>query len=159
LSSRFCLVAATSPAERDVCDPVGILPGGVYGDRLHGVLARASAEFTPRGFFFVARVFDNDEVARYLQSVGPSLVDGVTEARDDIRKLVPSDEFASDHRIIEEYFVEVTELSEAIARAAERRPERLLNLFPESQRLVRRAADQLSDDVRPAVAVWFFPSD
>lgn len=158
-SSRFCLVAATSAPERDLCDPVGILPGAAYGDRLQRVLARASAEFTPRGFLFVARTFSNNEVARYLQSIGPSLVDGVRDARDDIRKLVPPDEFASDQRVIEEYFADVTRLSDQIAEAARRRPERLRTLFPESQGLVQRAGNELSEDIRPAVAVWFFPSD
>lgn len=157
-SSRFCLVAASSKAERDLCDPVGILPGAGYGDRLHAILARASAEFLPRGFLFVAQVFNNSEVARYLQSIGPSLIDGVREARDEIRKLVPPDQFAADHRVIEEYFIDISRVSQQISVAAHENPRRLRSLFPESQRLVRDAGGKLSDDIRPAVAVWFFPS-
>jgi hypothetical protein len=157
-SSRFCLVAASSKPERDLCDPVGILPGAGYGDRLHAILARASAEFVPRGFQFVGQVFNNSDVARYLQSIGPSLVKGVEDARDAIRQLVPPDEFASDHRVIEEYFTDITRVSQRIIVAANRNPGRLHTLFPESQRLVRQAGAKLSDDIRPAVAVWFFPS-
>lgn len=158
-SSRFCLVAATSAAERDLCDPVGILPGAGYGDRLHKILASASAEFTPRAFTFVAKVFNNASVATYLKSVGPSQIDGVKYARDEIRKLVPPDEFANDHRILEEYFTNITRLSERIYAAAKSSPRRLFTLFPESQRLVRLAGNSLSRDIRPAVAVWFFPSE
>ena len=86
-------------------------------------------------------------------------MDGVREARDEIRKLVPTDRFVQDHRIIEEYFTDMTRVSERIAEAARRAPERLRSLFPESQRLVQSAARRLSEDIRPAVAVWFFPSE
>lgn len=158
-SSRFCLVAATSAAERDLCDPVGILPGAGYGERVHEILAKASAEFTPRVFTFVAKVFNNDSVATYLKSVGPSQIDGVEYARDEIRKLVPPDEFAADHRILESYFTDITRLSERIYAAARSNPRRLFSLFPESQALVRRTGNSLSRNIRPAVAVWFFPSD
>ncbi len=157
-TSRFCLVAATSAPERDLCDPTGILPGAGYGDRLHGVLARASAEFTPRGFFFVGRTFSSEEVAEYLESVGPTLVDGVERARDEIRQLVPSDEFASDQRVLEEYFTDIVRISSDIADAAANNPDRLRRLFPESRTVVSRARSRLSEDIRPAVAVWFFPS-
>lgn len=158
-TSRFCLVAATSAAERDLCDPVGILPGAGYGDRLHEILAKASAEFTPRAFTFVAKIFNNDSVATYLKSVGPSQIDGVKYARDEIRKLVPPDEFAADQRTLETYFTNITRLSERIYAAAKSNPPRLFTLFPESQRLVRQAGNSLSRNIRPAVAVWFFPSD
>ncbi|HYZ93633.1 MAG TPA: hypothetical protein VFA34_14765 [Actinomycetota bacterium] len=157
-SSRFCLVAATSAAERDLCDPVGILPGAGYGDRLHEILARASAEFTPRAFFFLAKIFDNEEVARYLRSVGPAQVDGLAMARNEISKLVPPDEFAADHRVLREYFINVTRVSHQIVDSANNNPRRLFTLFPETQRLVERAGGQLSESIRPAVAVWFFPS-
>ncbi|MGH2760742.1 MAG: hypothetical protein ACRDKJ_14420 [Actinomycetota bacterium] len=157
-TSRFCIVAATSAAERDLCDPAGILPGAGYGERLHGVLARASAEFTPRGFFFVGRTYTNSEVAEYLTSVGPTLVDEVERARDEIRRLVPPDEFAADQRVLEEYFTDISRISANIAKAAVDDPDRLLRLFPESRTVVSRARSRLSEDIRPAVAVWFFPS-
>jgi hypothetical protein len=157
-ASRFCLVAATSAGERDLCDPAGILPGAAYGERLHSVLARASADFTPRGFFFVGRTFSSEEVAQYLTSVGPTLVDGVQRARDDIRQLVPPDEFAADQRVLEEYFTDITRISADIAEAAANSPDRLRRLFPESRTVVSRARSRLSEDIRPAVAVWFFPS-
>ncbi len=158
-TSRFCLVAATSASERDVCDPIGILPGGVYGDRLHSALAKGSAEFSPRGFLFVAQSWTNLDVANYLQSIGKSLVDGVVQTRDQIRKLVPPDDFAADHRVLEKYFSDLVRVSDDIAEAAENNRARLRTLFPESQRIVRNAADELSEDIRPAVAVWFFPSE
>lgn len=157
-TSRFCLVAARSASERDLCDPLRILPGAAYGDRLHDVLSDASAEFTPRAFSFVAQVFTRDEVADYLQSIGPSLVEAVREARDSIRQLVPPDEFAADHRVIEEYFDEITRISQEIAEAARENPTRLQRLFPESRQVVNRARARLSEDIRPAVAVWFFPT-
>ena len=158
-ASRFCLVAATSAGERDLCDPVRILPGAAYGERLHGVLAGASAQFTPRGFLFVAQTFSSEEVAEYLTSVGRTLVDGVQQARDEIRQLVPPDEFAADHRVLEEYFNDITRVSEEIAEAAGNNPDRLRRLFPESRQIVSRARSRLSEDIRPAVAVWFFPSE
>lgn len=157
-SPRFCVVAAASAAERDLCDPLGILPGAAYGERLHAALAEGSAEFTPRGFLFVSRAFFNEEVAEYLRSVGPDLLKGLRTARNGIRELVPTDEFAADHRVIEEYFLGITEVSEEIVQAANSNPPRLRALFPQSQRLVDRARERLSEDIRPAVAVWFFPS-
>ncbi len=157
-TSRFCLVAATSAAERDLCDPLGILPGAAYGDKLHAILATASAEFTPRGFMFVAASFTSDDVAAYLRSIGPSLVDGVREGRDEIRKLVPPDEFAADQRVLEEYFTDITRVSDQIASAARTNPPRLRRLFPESRQIVNRANRALSEDIRPAVDVWFRPS-
>jgi hypothetical protein len=158
-SSRFCLATATSATERDLCDPVGILPGAVYGDRLHATLAKLSAEFVPRGFSFVARVWTNDEVAQYLDTIGPSLVESVRDARDAIRGLAPTDEFAADHRVLQDYFIDLARLSEQISRAAVTNPRRLNSLFPESQQLVRSAGGRLSEGIRPAVAVWFFPSE
>ncbi len=157
-TSRFCLAAATSAAERDLCDPVGILPGAGYGDRLHDILAEASAEFTPRAFFFLAKIFDEEENARYLRSVGPSQVDGVATARDELRKLVPPDEFAADHRILERYFTDITRVSSQILFAANNNRS-LFSQIRESQRLVRQAGNGLSRNIRPAVAVWFFPSE
>lgn len=157
-SSRFCLVAATTAAERDLCDPIGILPGAGYGERLHSALARGSAEFGPRAFLFVGQSWSNLDVATYLQSIGPSLVEGVEDIRDRIRNLVPPDEFAADHRTLEKYFTDLVEVSGGIADAAKDNRARLRTLFPESQRIVREAAGALSEDIRPAVAVWFFPS-
>lgn len=157
-SARFCLQAAPSAGERDLCKSLKILPGAAYGERLHAILANASAEFTPRGFMFIARAFTNTEVADYLRSIGPALVDGVEEARDEIHKLIPPDEFAADHRILTDYFDSITRVSKQIAQAAQSNPDRLRSLFPESQRLVERAGGRLSKAIRPAVAVWFFPS-
>ena len=156
--NRFCIVAATSAPERDLCEPAGILPGAGYGERLNRLLARASAEFTPRGFSFVAQTVTSEEVAGYLKSVGRTLVDGVRTARDEVRQLVPPDEFAADQRVLEEYFTDFTEISEQIADAASDNPDRLRRLFPESRTVVSRARSRLSEDIRPAVAVWFFPS-
>lgn len=158
-SGRFCNVAATSPTERDLCDPLGILPGAGYGQRLHGALADGAAEFVPRAFTFVAQSWSNADVANYLESIGSSLVDGVEELRDTIRKLVPTDEFAADQRVLESYFDDLVRVSTSIADAAADNPGRLRSLFPESQRIVRQAADDLSEGIRPAVAVWFFPSE
>lgn len=157
-SSRFCLVAATTAAERDLCDPIGILPGAGYGDRLHSALARGSAEFGPRAFLFVGQSWSNLDVATYLQSIGASLVDGVEEMRDKVSRLIPPDEFAADHRTLNAYFTDLVEVSQDIADAAKDNRARLRTLFPESQRIVREAAGNLSEDIRPAVAVWFFPS-
>ena len=157
-SSRFCLVAAITAAERDLCDPIGILPGAGYGDRLHSALARGSAEFGPRAFLFVGQSWSNLDVATYLQSIGPSLVDGVQDIKSRIDDLVPPDEFAADHRTLVKYFTDLVEVSADIAQAARDNRARLRTLFPESQRIVREAAGDLSEDIRPAVAVWFFPS-
>lgn len=159
LSSRFCVVVARTAAERQHCDPLGILPGAGYGERLHSALARGSAEFTPRGFLFVSQAFSNTQVAAYLNSIGPSLVEGVSNTAKDVEALVPPDEFAADHRVITSYFDDFLRVSRSIDAAAESNPARLRSLFPESQRIVDRARDRLSEDIRPAVAVWFFPAE
>lgn len=157
-TSRFCLVAATTAPERDLCDPIGILPGAAYGERLHSALAKGSAEFAPRASLFVGQSWSNLDVSTYLQSIGPSLVDGVKDIRSRIEDLIPPDEFAADHRTLVKYFSDLIEVSQDIADAAKDNRERLRTLFPESQRIVREAAGALSEDIRPAVAVWFFPT-
>lgn len=157
-SPRFCQVAANTRRESDLCAPLGILPGAAYGEQLRLILANLSAEFTPRGFLFVARVFGNDEVAQYLQRVQPDIVTGLERTRNDLRRLVPTDEFAADHRILLGYFDQFLELSRQISDAAQTNPSRLHALFPRSQQLVNGARDRLSRGIRPAVAVWFFPS-
>lgn len=157
-SGRFCNDAATSATERDLCDPLGILPGAGYGQRLHAALADGAAEFVPRAFTFVGQSWSNQDVAAYLDSIGPALVDAVEEIRDDVKALVPTDEFAADQRVLEAYFDDLVRVSTSIANAAKSNPARLRTLFPESQRIVREAAEELSEDIRPAVAVWFFPT-
>jgi hypothetical protein len=61
--------------------------------------------------------------------------------------------------VLKDYFTDVTRVSHQIVAAANDDRRRLFRLFPETQRLVQRAGDQLSENIRPAVAVWFFPSD
>jgi hypothetical protein len=157
-SGRFCLVAAHTGGEADLCDPLGILPGGVYGDRLHASLARLASIFAPKAFLFVSPVFTNDEVAQYLRRVQPDIVDALTTTRREIRRLVPPDEFVQDQQVIETYFGDFLELSQAISAAAQSNPPRLRTLFPRSQRIVNEAREKLSDDIRASVDVWFEPS-
>jgi hypothetical protein len=157
-SPRFCQVAATTRREADLCAPLGILPGSTYGERLRLALARLSADFTPRGFLFVARAFSNEEVAQYLQRVQPSIVRAIERTQTTLRRLVPTDEFATDHRLLLGYFDQFVALAREISDAAQSDPSRLHALFPRSQQLVNRTRDRLSKAIRPAIAVWFFPS-
>jgi hypothetical protein len=159
-SEPFCRVvvgrAAGGPSV--LCVPDESVPGEEYGARVHGLLKRFSLELRPRVSGFPAD-FAAEELFAYLTTVQPEVEDLIERTRNEMLGLDPPEELRPDHEVLLRYFEDTLDVAVRITRAAqEGNLPALQVLFGESSHTLERTQQQLSDEARPIVAVYFFPS-
>ena len=159
-SPAFCQGLAPPDAPPDEvavnCGGAEGLPGGVYGDQLHDIMRRYSSEFGPRVSSFPP-MFTPDELFESLAILNIEIEDTIEEALEGVRGLRPSASFRQDHEVVVLYLRDNLELARAITQAARERDNRKLldDYFPESGVVLCTAQQNLSEDFRPIVSVFF----
>ncbi len=147
VSPSFCARALRSDAPPG-CASTEAPPGGQYGVDLRNVFRRFRADFGPRVEAFPPAM-NADEIFDELGILQPPIIDAIETAGEEVGELDPPSEFVEDHAVIERYFEDTLEVSQAISQAAEDRDsEAQQDEFARSTDVLCEAALALSDEAK-----------